>query len=136
MGNKGFIEKSADAWNAHDRAAFVACYSTDCELVTPSEVGKGHVAVEKFYDDAEVIWPDSRVRITLLREDGEIVLEEGVAEGTNTGPIALPDGTEAPATGNSVSFPFAAVHTVRGGLIVSTRFYWDNASVYGQLGLM
>lgn len=80
MDNKGIIEKSADAWNALGRAAFVACYATDCEFVTPQEVGRGHAAVEKFWDDNEVVWPDSRVRITLLKQDGEFVFEEGVAE--------------------------------------------------------
>lgn len=136
MGNKDVIEKSTDAWNAHDRAALTACYSADCEFVAPPDVGKGHAAVQKFWDENEVIWPDSRVRITLLKEDGEVLFEEGVVEGTNTGPIPLPDGTEAPASGNAVSFPFAGVHTVRDGLIVSTRFYWDNAAIYQQLGLM
>lgn len=81
------------------------------------------------------IYPDNRVRVTLLVQEGEVVVEEGVAGGTNTGPIPLPDGTRAPASGNEISFPFAAVHTIRGGLIVSSRFYWDAADVYRQLGL-
>lgn len=58
-----------------------------------------------------------------------------MAAGTNTGPVPLPDGSQAPASGNEISFPFVAVHTVRDGLIAGTRFYWDAADVYRQLGL-
>lgn len=135
MDGKEIIERTADAWNRKDRAGFLACYSADCEFVTPPDVGKGHDAIIKFWDDNVGIWPDNRVRVTLLVGEGDVIAEEGIAEGTNTGPIPLPDGTEAPASGNAVSFPYAAVHTLRGDKIVSTRFYWDNASIYQQLGL-
>ena len=35
-------------------------------------------------------------------------------EGTDTGPMAGPDGSPVPATGRPVSIPFAGVHVVRG----------------------
>lgn len=132
---KQIIEQSADAWNTRDRAAFVDGYAADCELSTPVQVGKGREAIGEFWDTSMGIYPDNRVRVTLLVQEGEVVVEEGVAAGTNTGPIPLPDGRQAPASGNDISFPFVAVHTIRGGLIVSSRFYWDGADVYRQLGL-
>lgn len=135
MSGKQIVERSAGAWNDRDRAAFVDLYAPDCELVTPVQVGKGREAIGEFWDTSMGIYPDNRVRVTLLVEEGEVVVEEGVAAGTNTGPIPLPDGSQAPASGRDISFPFAAVHTIRDGLIVGTRFYWDAADVYRQLGL-
>ncbi len=32
--------------------------------------------------------------------------------------------------------PFAALHTVREGKIASSRFYWNDLAVLGQLGLL
>lgn len=136
MNGKSIIERSADAWNNRDRDGFLALYAEDCEWVTPQEAGKGHQAITTFWDRNMATMPDNRVRIGLLLEEGEIVTEEAVVTGTNTGPIALPDGTELPASGNDVTIPFAAVHTIRGDKIVSSRFYWDANSVFAQLGLM
>ena len=59
-----------------------------------------------------------------------------VWEGTNTGPLTMPDGSELPPTGAVVSVPYVGVHTVRGGLFVSSHYYWDQMAFLKPLGLL
>jgi hypothetical protein len=66
---------------------------------------------------------------------GDVLVEESRVEGTDTGPMAGPDGSPIPATGRAVSVPFAGVHVVR-GVIASSRFSSDTVDVLGQLGLL
>ena len=134
--SRRLVQAGADAWNAHDRPAFLGLYDADCELVTPAMHGKGHDAVGHFWDETMRAFPDSRLVDVRLTSAGEKVFEEGVVVGTNTGPVRAPDGSTIPPTGRSVSLPFAAVHHVVDDLIVSSRFYWDELAVVGQMGLM
>ena len=41
---------------------------------------------------------------------------------------------EIPATGKPYVLPFVAMYTVRDGLIVSSRSYWDGIESLDQLG--
>lgn len=72
----------------------------------------------------------------MLVEVGDTVVEEGVVEGTNTGPLTAPDGSQIPATGRDFTIPFAALHVVRDGKISKSRFYWDGMGFMAQLGLL
>lgn len=102
----------------------------------PALIGKGHQAVGEFWDTSMAEFPDGRVRILKLIGEGDLVGEEGVVEGTQTGPIPAPDGSEIPATGKSFSLGFATIHAVRGEVITSSYFYWDAMAMVGQLGLL
>ena len=66
----------------------------------------------------------------------DVVFVEGTWRGTNTGPLALPDGTVLPSTGKFVEFPWAGVGRVEAGLLTSLHIYFDVASFMSQLGLM
>ena len=60
---------------------------------------------------------------------------EAVFEATHTGPLATV-GTrgEIPATGKPFVLPHVNMLTVRDGLIVSSRSYWDGIEALDQLG--
>ena len=128
MSAKDLLHRNIAAWNARDRAAYVATYAEDCSLTSPDGGGKGQEAVGAF--------PDNRVRIIALAEDGEFLGEEGALSGTNTGPIPMPAGTELPATGAPIDLPYCAMHVVRDDRIVESRYYWDQMAMLGQLGLL
>jgi hypothetical protein len=59
-----------------------------------------------------------------------------VWEGTNTGPLTMPDCSELPPTGAVVSVPYVGVHTVRGGWLVRSHYYWDQMEFLKPLGLL
>jgi steroid delta-isomerase-like uncharacterized protein len=133
---KDLIYEGVTAWNRRDRAAYLAVYAEDCTLTSPNGGGKGHDAVSAFFDATLRAFPDNRVRVDALAADGDLFAEEGVVTGTNTGPLPMPDGTDGPATGAALELPYAAVHVVNDGRIVHSRYYWDQMTMLGQLGLL
>ena len=129
-------ERATDAWNRHDRDAFLALYADDCEIVTPDTTVKGREGALQFWTLNHDPFPDSRLVVRRVVSDGSTLVEESVFEGTNTDVLPMPDGTEVPATGASASLPYVGVHTFRGDRCVSSHFYWDQLSMLQQLGLL
>ena len=136
MSAKDLMSAGVAAWNGRDRAAYLAGYAEDCTLTTPDGRGKGHEAVGAFYDSSLRAFPDNQVRLDALAEDGELLAEEGALIATNTGPLPMPDGTEGPATVASLELPYLAMHVVRDGRFVGSRYYWDQMAMLGRLGLL
>ena len=136
MDTTELAHRGADAWNRNDLDAYVALYSDDCEIITPDTSGKGHDAVRAFWASNSGPFPEARITLRRVVADGADLVEEGVFEGTNTGPVPMPDGTELPPTGAAVSVPFMNWHTVRDGRITSSRMLWDNMGFLQQLGLL
>ncbi|MHC1562669.1 ester cyclase [Actinomycetospora sp. C-140] len=130
------LDVATRLWNDRDRVAYRDCYTDDAELVAPGFGGKGHEAVLEFWDENMAGFPDNRVIVDRAVVHGDVLVEESRFEGTNTGPLAGPDGSPIPATGRSVSVPFAGIHVLRDGRIASTHFYWDAYDMLGQLGLL
>jgi steroid delta-isomerase-like uncharacterized protein len=77
--------------------------------------------------------PDFRHDIADSVSSGELVAIRGTASGTHTGPLVGPMG-EIPASGASISFPFAAWARVENGLIREFRGYWDVMGFLQQVG--
>jgi ketosteroid isomerase-like protein len=131
------IEKTTDTWNHRDRDGYLACYAPDCEITAPGFVGKGHQAVNDFWDAYITAFPDNRVVLTAtIGGHGSRAVEEGRLEGTHTGPLVGEDGDALPPTGNHASAPFLGVHTERAGLLTSSRFYFDQFDFLTQLGAL
>lgn len=130
------MQKKIDTWNSQDRDGYLALFGDDFEFVTPDMSASGRKAAADFYDWSHRTYPDSTVKAEAMYETGDTVVVEWLLDGTNTGPISLPDGSEIPATGRRVSLTAAGIYTTRGDMIIRTRYYWDNASVMAQLGLV
>jgi predicted ester cyclase len=73
---------------------------------------------------------------SLLIEEGDTVVAEWTTRGTHIGPLAMPDGTQIPATGKTVEIVGVSVVTVKDGKVVSQRDYFDNVAVMSQLRMM
>jgi predicted ester cyclase len=80
-------------------------------------------------------FPDVVVSMGRRCEDGELYIGEFTVEGTNTGPIALPDGSEMPPTGKSVHFSGTEVVHIPDGKIDQHDMLWDRLLMLEQLGL-
>jgi ketosteroid isomerase-like protein len=131
MSDGDVVLQSIRAWNAGDQDAYVACFAEDCELVTPTSIGKGHEGVIAFWRENMEAFPGCQVASPRhLLSVGGVVMVETAIDGVNTGALRTPDGQEIPPTGRSISVPMAGVHEVREGRIASVRFYWD---VFGGL---
>jgi len=80
-------------------------------------------------------FPDAKLNPTHIVESGDLVIVEGEYTGTNTGPMATPQGT-MPATGKSIRLPYADVFEVKNGKIAKHRTYFDQMTFLGQLGML
>lgn len=134
--NAALARRLYDSINARDPEAGGALIPEDCEwLEVPT--GIRYRGPDGWRENL-AFWlgafPDGRVEITNLvaAEDGVAV--EYTGRGTNTGPLATPEG-EVPATGRSVEMSFCDVWEVRSGRIAGGRSYFDLAALMGQLGL-
>lgn len=133
MNNTELVQRKADAWNAQDRDGYLALFTEDCEVSTPSSTGRGHQGVLEFWDANKASFPDSTVKIVSVVDSGDTVAVEWLTAGTNTGPLFGPDGSERPATGRYVTLPAATIYTVRDGRIAGSRYYWDTMTMLAQL---
>ena len=134
MTSRAVVEKAISAWNNHDREGYIACFAEDCEYNVPRRPGKGRTAVAAHWDFNTAAFSDGRTRIEVLVESGETVAMEAVFEATHTGPMAaIGTRREIPATGKPFVLPLVAMYTVRDGLIVSGRAYWDGIESLDQL---
>lgn len=131
------IEHTTNAWNNRDREAYTACYAEDCEIVAAGLVGHGHTGVAEFWGAFMEPFPDNTITVhATIGGPSAVGVEEGVLTGTHTGTLLGPDGSTLPATGRTVSSPFAGIHTVRDGKIVSSHFYSDQLDFLHQLGVL
>jgi uncharacterized protein (TIGR02246 family) len=135
MNGKHIVARTADAWNTRDQEGFVGLYTDDCELSAPGWAGKGREGLLEFWSLYMTAFPDNRITVRTLIEDTGGVAEEGVLEGTHTGPMPAPDGTEIPPTGRRLSGPYLCAHHLVGDRISASRFYFDQMDLLDQLGL-
>jgi len=113
-----------------------APFADDVITETPSGVVEG---IEGFRALAQAFFtaaPDMKLAIRNTWEVGDTILVEGVYSGTQSGPLATPDGSEIPATGRSFSFPYVDILRAQDGKFVEHRVYWDNVAFLTQLGLL
>ena len=130
------VQDQLSAFNDHDKARFAAFYADDAVVVDPGypEPLRGREAIEKDIGDFFTAMPDIRATVVNVVASGDIVAVEMDVTGTQTGPLALPDG-ELPPTGRRVDQKFAAFSRFDGqGRITEERRYYDLATIQAQLG--
>ncbi|MGH9284568.1 MAG: ester cyclase, partial [Acidimicrobiales bacterium] len=67
---------------------------------------------------------------------GNQTLDEWSLSGTNSGTLRMPTGETVPATGRRVTVRGADVCTVEGEVVVEHHVYYDQAELFGQLGVL
>ena len=126
------------AFDAHDLDRFRALLAPDVVLDVGggAQTFEGPDAVVAAVGATFAILPDLRVTVANAFASGARGVAEVVREGTHTGPVPLPDGTEAPPTGRAVRLPECAVFEVRGGAVARMAVYTDRLDTSQQLGLL
>jgi len=134
--NATFARSLMESINAHDaeRGAALIPDDTEWEEVPTGTRYRGPDGWRENFSFWIGAFPDGRVEITNLVASDTAVVVEYVGRGTNTGPIASPEG-EIPPTGRSVEMRFCDVWEFREGRLAGGRSYFDMASLMAQLGL-
>jgi len=125
------------AFDAHDLDTFGDLLAPEAVFVVGggATILTGRDAIVAAIRPTIVALPDLHVTIENVFADGERGVAEVVREGTNTGPIRLPDSTELPPTGRKVRLPECIVFHVRAGKIERMVPYVDMLDTLQQFGL-
>jgi|1185.fasta_scaffold59849_2 steroid delta-isomerase-like uncharacterized protein len=133
---RDLIDMHYAAFNERDFSKASQIYSPDVVTVEP---GSGRMeGPDAVVAHARVFlagFPDARLEVLTVVDDGARVAIEGLFVGTNTGPLQTPNG-ELPATGRSLRLAFADLWESEAGRISRHQVYFDQMNFLGQLGLV
>jgi steroid delta-isomerase-like uncharacterized protein len=124
------------AFNDRDWSVASRIFSPDLTTTEPA-AGTIH-GIEPFLEHAKGFvtgFPDARIELVAVVDDGERVSTEGVFVGTNTGPLVTPQG-ELPPTGRALRLPYLDIWTSEAGRITAHSVYYDQMGMAAQLGLL
>ncbi len=128
------LARHVEAENAHDMAGTLATLHPDCvfEDVALQRVWRGHAGAEAYYRSW---WDAFGLRFVPGAEGAGRFTHDGgfVAEGRFQGRHEG-DFHGLAATGREVDFRFVVVVGFRDGLMAGERFFYDSATLFGQLG--
>jgi ketosteroid isomerase-like protein len=132
------LDRLTDAvFTIRDLKAIADLYAENAVAVTPDQgeiVGRERIVEwHKQFMDA---FPDARYESERKYESGNTAIDEGAFIGTHTGPLAGPSGDMIQATGREVDVRACDIGDVEDGVVVAHRFYFDQMSFLGQLGLL
>lgn len=131
------MDRATEAVMSQNFEALRDIYAPDV-VVTAPDVGTLH-GIEQLIDYMKqfaVAMPDMSFEMQRDIEAGNIAIDQGEVIGTNTGPLAMPDGSSLEATGKQVRMRAVDVATVENGRISKHDFYFDQFELMSQLGLM
>jgi steroid delta-isomerase-like uncharacterized protein len=130
--------KSIDCYNAGDFDGLRSLLADDFyeeELATQRrlEGADARVAAATGWKQA---FPDEQGTITGVCTRGNTVAVELTWEGTQSGPIATPDGQELPPSNKGMKIKSVQVIEVEDGKIKALRHYFDLMTLLQQIGAM
>ncbi len=118
-----------------DGDALGQLYAADAVAETP-DVGRieGGGAIAEYLLSFSRAFPDASWEALATHECDDTAIDEGWFVGTHTQPLSTPDGEIAP-TNKRLRVRECDVLTVKDGVAVSHRFYYDPQDFMTQLGL-
>lgn len=131
-----FARKVIDAYNAHNLDELESCYAASSETLTVP-TGERALGPDGARHDTQrwlTAFPDMQFEIANLAAGDDFVAVEVRFRGTNTGPLALPEG-ELAATGRPVEIQGCMVLQFKDGKILTEHDYFDRATMSEQLGI-
>lgn len=130
------LDHYVERYNAGDLDSVMDLYADDASQLMPDGIFIGRSVIRERLAKELTSFSNLRHRVTSYLEQGDGFADEWVFVGTHTGPLALPDGTELPATGKTVEVPGMELVRMRDGKIIVDNLYYDNVAVAAQLGLL
>jgi steroid delta-isomerase-like uncharacterized protein len=134
--NSELLDRYVERYNAGDLDAVMDTYAEDAVQIMPEGTFVGRSAIRERLARDLIACPDIDWNVLSFIEQGDTFADEWSFVATHTGPFALPDGTEFPATGKQVEIRGMELVEVRDGKIVVDNLYYDNMAVLAQLGLI
>ena len=125
------------AYNDRDLDGMLASVNPDVQDTLPGgQLISGREEMRAHEQQEWEGFPDARVEVRQVIDQGSMAVAEYIWAATNTGPLNLPDGSTLPATGKRIEVPCVTVVEVKDGLVAAERSYWDMMEAFQQLGLL
>ena len=131
---KQMIEHAVELYNAGDVDAFLDLYADDAVLTLPEGTFRRREAIRRSFVEQWTGFPDSHISAELIVAEGDTIAEEFTYQGTNTGPVAMPDGSTLPASGRHVEMKAMQLIETRAGKVVRHDIFLDTGAMVEQMG--
>jgi ketosteroid isomerase-like protein len=120
----------------HDRGAAGDVYTEDVRAWTPAMSTASLSELMDEFERRDDAFSDIELEVSPLEVGGEYACVECSVSMTHTGQIEVADGKVVDRTGVRVTLHGITVAEFRGDRICALRQYWDELSVFDQLGLL
>jgi ketosteroid isomerase-like protein len=120
----------------HDRHAADGFYTQDVRAWTPAMSTSSLSELMSEFDRRDDAFSDFQLETSPLEAAGDYACVEWRVTMTHTGPLPVAAGKVVDPTGLRVTLHGITVAEFRGDRICSFRQYWDELSVFEQLGLL
>lgn len=128
------VRRELEAFNSHDPQQVLEMWSPECEKVMPGAHLRGPEEVAGYYGAFWAAFPDARLEVTSLVEEGARVAVQVRITGTHEGTLPTPGG-DIPATGRRLDLPSGGEYQVEGDVVLGCQFYFDRLELLEQLGV-
>jgi steroid delta-isomerase-like uncharacterized protein len=129
--------ETIDCFNAGDWARLRELTAPDC-VEEEYSTGRTMHGVDEIVDAAQgwkKAFPDGHGTVLGAYSDGPMAVLELEWEGTNTGPMDAPDGSQMPATGRSGRVNACQVMEIRDGRVTANHHYFNLLTLLNELGI-
>lgn len=135
--NSLVIRAFYEAVNKQDPDGLLAHLSDtiECFDFTLDQPIRGREEVLQYFQNWWTAFPKGTGELINMIAAEDQVFIEVIGRGIQNGPFVLPDGTEVPASGRELAFPFCQIFRLLNNEIVSCRMYYDSAFVRRALGV-
>jgi len=135
--NIKIVNLGSKAQSDKDFELLESLFAADAIAITPdiSEPIKGSKAIVDISRQYFESFPDSYLEKEVEIGQEDWVCLAGSWNGTNTGPLIMPDGKTLAATKKRVKVPICILFKLKDGKIIEERDYFDQIAFMTQLGL-
>jgi len=134
--NRDLLDRYVERYNAGDLDAVIDLYAEDAVQNMPDGTFTGRGAIRERLAQELNAFTDINHTVRSFVEQGEAFCDEWTFEGTHSGPLLLPDGSELAPTGQRVQIAGMELCLMRNGKLVLNTLYYDNMAVAVQLGIV
>src|SRR3990172_6851480 len=123
------------AYNDRDLDGMLASVNPDVRITLPGgQLISGREEMRAHEQQEWEGFPDARVEVRQVIDEGSMAVAEYIWAATNTGPLNLPDGSTLPATRKRIELPCVTVVGGGDGLVAAERSYGDRREAFQQMG--
>ena len=126
---KAVVQEAGALWNAHDLDRYFAHYTPNFVIHGIAPEPQGIEGTRAFYEALFAAYPDAKIAVNTVIEEGDKVAEHFTFRGTHKGEFM-----GVPASGRSVKMDAITIFRFEGSKVVERWMRGDMLAVMQQIG--